>query len=232
MHEGKSPSTCLNLRLPPPLTSKYSWFWFSCTISSPRLLIVVPSFLRLIPTSRLLTVVATSFFDKYYFVHSSTSFPMTWYLWYLSPPFSLVLTTICHVMWVPCECHVKCRPSRMSAMSRECHVIWMPCHVNVMSCECHIMWMACHVSAISCECHVLWMPCHVCAASRECRVMCVPWHVRAVLRECQVMSVPCDRNVIWMTCDVSAMWRAMSCGTNVMWMPYHVNTMSCDCHVM
>ena len=26
MHEGKSPSTCLSLRLPPPFTSKYSWF--------------------------------------------------------------------------------------------------------------------------------------------------------------------------------------------------------------
>ena len=65
MHERKSPSTCLSLRLPPPFTAKYSWFWFSCTISSPRLLTVVPSFLRLIPTSRLLTTVATSFFDRY-----------------------------------------------------------------------------------------------------------------------------------------------------------------------
>ena len=44
------------------------------------------SFLRLCPTSRLLTVVATSFLPNIFSIYSSTSDLMSWYLWYLRDP--------------------------------------------------------------------------------------------------------------------------------------------------
>ena len=61
MQIGKLPSACLSFCLPPPSLQPWSSLWFVCVSVQMGLLVVFPSLLRLCLTSRLLTVVATSF---------------------------------------------------------------------------------------------------------------------------------------------------------------------------
>ena len=62
MHIGTSPSTFLNFCLPPPpFRFVFLFSWSSLVFELSWLIVVVSSVLRLISSSRLLTVVATSF---------------------------------------------------------------------------------------------------------------------------------------------------------------------------